>query len=142
MRHWQTTAPKNKFQLNTHNTNQEAIAPPDEADRISYGEIVEVDAKNSQVKVKMYRESNRGGDFMVMNGAWLPVIQPLQVVHALYGVLRPGLKARIFWKGKHQPKTALIEIIGSETHSILSKLPDANQLDTMPYLSLTGGQIP
>ena len=130
--------PRNIFQKTLKESHEKAGQPSDQQERISYGEIVDVN-KDSQLKVKMYKSKGRGTDLLIMDGAWLPLLQPLNVIHVLYGRVHVGMKVRIFWTGKNEPKTAIIEVVGDADHNIEIKSPESNRFDTLPFKILSGG---
>jgi hypothetical protein len=128
---------RNTFQQAIKSSSDRADQPADQQERISYGEIIDVN-KDSQVKVKMYRSKERG-EIEIMGGSWMPLLQPLSVVHHLYGRLHKGMKVRIFWTGKHEPTTAIIEVIGGKDHDIIIKSVESNRVDTLAYKTISGG---
>lgn len=140
------TVPRNVRENKLKHIDTKAGDPADQQDRISYGEITEVIAKNSQVYVKMYGDTDTYllADQAHPKGKPVPVIQPLGIINSLYGGLSVGMKVRIFWVGKNDAKSALVEVIGNEDFNlkgIYNKEPESNRQDTLPYLSISGGVI-
>lgn len=138
------TAPKNQLQATIGNVVREAGDPADQQERISYGEIIKVNATNSQVHVKIYGREDKIllADQAHPEGKPIPIIQPLSIINHLYGALSTGMKVRIFWTGKHEAKSAYAEVIGGEDFDLkgtITKEPEANRQDTLPYLTLSGG---
>ena len=109
----------------------------DDADRISYGIISDIDEATSQVKVRFLKEDKTPGE-LVTDG-FLPLINSLDSIHLIYGPLRPGLLVRIFWRGKIRPRTAMIEIIADENSSFLQKEPQPDEINIGPHYFLSGG---
>lgn len=139
---YRNSAPKNSFQSSLQKTSSAAVQPVEEQDRISYGIVLDVNEK-SRVKVKMFRSNSQGGDLIIAGGSHLPVLQPLSVIHMLYGPLRKGLVVRLFWKGKLEPKgNVIIEVIGNEDHQLATKELEVPALDQQPYKIFSGGTIP
>lgn len=137
-----TTAPKNALSQIINSTGEKAEQPNDQQERIGYGEIEKVNPTTSKVVVKMYDEVK--GDFTILKGKPVPVIQPLTYINHLYGALSPGMKVKIYWKGRNEPKNAFVEIIGAEDFNLKDafiKEPEANRQDTTPYLTLSGGTV-
>lgn len=128
---YNTSAAKNAFQQTLHNTNQSTKNPADQSERISYGVISDVNQDTSQVKVRMYKPDGTTGD--EISPGYLPILNPLSQIHLNYGLLREGLVVRIFWKGKLEPQTALIEVIGDETLTFLHKTPEQNSIEIGPF---------
>lgn len=140
------TIPRNVREDKNHKVDRKAGDPSDQQDRISYGEITEVVNKTSQVYVKIYGDPDQYllADQAHPKGKPVSVIQPLRVINHLYGSLHQGMKVRIFWIGKNDAKSAFVEVIGADDFDlkgIISKEPEANRQDTLPYLTLSGGVL-
>ena len=131
------TAPRNLLQKQFKQYDNNIGQPSDNIERISYGIITEVNAESSQVKVRFLTADKEYGE--LVSESFLPVINSLSVIHQLYGSLRPGLLVRIYWRGKITPKTAIIEVIADEDSSFLEKEFDTNEVETGPYILLSGG---
>jgi len=134
---YSSSSPKNTLQKALHDTSREAGNPSDEADRIIYGVITEVDYERSQVKVKRLLSDGRAGE--EIPGGFFPLSTPLFVVHQLFGALREGLIVRIYYRGKLNPKNVIIEIIGDETHTLVNKAPQNNEIEIGPWKIFAGG---
>jgi len=135
-----TAIPKNKLQENLKKIKTEIGQPSHENERISYGVIAEVDASTSQVKVRYLQEDLIPGD--LVSKCFLPEMNSLDEIHTKYGALRPGLLARIHWRGQVKAKTAIAEVIGEDNLSFLKKDLVYNEIETGPYFLFTGASIP
>ena len=124
-------SPKNILQQKLNDTSRETSNPSDEADRIAYGIISAVDFQSGQVKVKKLSADGKVGD--EISNKFLPLATPLSEIHLLWGSLREGLVVRIYYRGKLNPKRAIIEVIGDEEHSFLTKEPALNEVNIGPY---------
>ena len=122
--------------------------PKDEQLRISYGVIAEVNEDNLTVRVDVFERGGAKRRVGIPPGGWgpgafLPLLQPITIIHTLYGSLRKGLVVRLFWRGKHFPGSeTFVEIIsdtGEEVFLSGKKKPRANSLATQPYQIFTGG---
>jgi len=131
------------------NTSMQSSAPNDEQLKIDYGSIAEVDYETSHVRInrltrgqvqKRIGESKENKD-----GIWIPILQPLPVIHASFGSLRPGLTVRIFWRGKNDPGSDAIAEVISEKPLLEfitgSEKPRSNELYTGPGKYSLGGVI-
>jgi hypothetical protein len=134
---YSSSAPKNILQQKLHETSREARTPSDEADRITYGVISEVNYDNGQVKVRKILADGKIGD-KISNG-FLPLATPLSVIHHQFGALREGLVVRIYYRGKLNPKNVIIDVIGEEDHQFLSKQPAQNEIAIGPWRIFSGG---
>lgn len=134
---YNSSAPKNEFQQKFKDTSTQSRNPSDEADRITYGVISEINFNNGQVKVKKLLADGKIGDEMA--GGFLPLATPLSEIHLLWGALREGLIVRIYYKGKLAPKNQIVEVIGDETHSFLNKEPISNEIEIGPFKIFAGG---
>ena len=123
---YNTAAPKNQFQNVLKKVSKEAEAPSDEAQKITYGVISEVNHNNGQVKVRKLLADGKIGDDIA--NSFLPLATPTTVVHQLFGALREGLVVRIYYRGKLNPKNVIIEVIGEEDHQLLNKEPAQNEI--------------
>ena len=123
---------------------------PDTGLRISYAVIEEVDHDTSRVRVKIFdgqsnpQDKRSGSDNKGTNqGRWYPVLQPLYIIHHLFGSLRKGLIVRVFWRGKTEPGSeAVVEVISDATRSEFlagNKEPRSNELAVGPHRFATGG---
>ena len=122
--------------------------PVDEQIRISFGTIAEVDDETNRVKVDVV---GRGGEKQrvgsghdgTKEGIWVPIIQPLEIIHSLYGALRKGLLVRVFWRGKDTPGIeAVAEVFSNVTMEEFragSQEARSNELATSPHNIFTGG---
>lgn len=146
----QTTRPlpTNAVAGSLNQTRQEAGAPSDEELRISYGVIFDVKDDSNQVRVDIFDKGGKKhrlgiGQNGSKDGIWVPVIQPLPLIHHLFGALRKGLCVRIFWRGKKAPAgDSIIEVVSDlEVTSFLSgsQQPRSNELATGPHDIFTGG---
>lgn len=134
------SAPKHSLADTIDKASSRAGEATDEGTRISYGRVVAVDHKTSQVKVIMFREAEKGGQLLVKQGAFIPLLTPLGQIHLLWGALREGLACRIYWRGKHEPQQAIVEIVGDEeTSNFLTQPISVNDIATGPWKILTGG---
>lgn len=129
---------------------QQASNPVDEQLRITYGTIAEVDSETNRVKVDL--PGNRGSPIRLgagpdgtKDGIWVPIMQPLTVIHHLYGALRKGLGVRIYWRGKNAPGgESVVEVITDSTIEEWrtgSQEPRYNELATGPHDMFTGGVL-
>ncbi len=125
--------------------SQRGGQPSDEQLRISYGFIEEVNAQNNQVKVRLFGRNDRGDDDELLSGgAFFPILQPLHVIHLLYGSLRKGLCVRIFWRGgKGKPgRESIIEVVSDADCAIFrsgKKVNESNEIATGNFLIFQGG---
>jgi hypothetical protein len=133
----QSSAPKNALQQGFTSLNNIASQPPDDIERISYGVIAEVHEESYQVKVNFLKADKTLGE--AISDGFLPLLNSLSQIHLLYGALRPGLLVRIYWRGKIKPNTAIIEVIGDEDSSFLQKEIEVNEIETGPWMLLSGG---
>lgn len=127
---------------------QRAGEPKDEQLRVSYGVIVEVNEDSFTARVDIF---DRGGQKKRIGtglngqgeGAFLPLLQPITLIHREFGALRKGLIVRIFWRGKHYPGAeALVEVISDAGEEIFfsgRKRPRANELSVQPHDLFLGG---
>jgi len=69
----------------------------------------------------------------------MPLTTPISEIHHLWGALREGLVVRVYWRGKLNPKNAIIEVIGDEDHKFLSKEPQLNELPVGVWRLFSGG---
>ena len=134
---YSNSSAKNLLQQNLKDISSKLGQPADEQDRISYGIISKVEQETSQVKVRFLLEDGKIGEEVF--AGFMPVITPLSQIHHLWGLLREGLVVRIYWKGKLEPQTALIEVIGDEEHKFLNKEPMINEINIGPYRIFSGG---
>jgi len=126
---------------------EEGQQPADEQLRISYGTIAEVDQEGNRVRIDLIERGNvpkrLGSSSSNKDGIWVSLIQPIHVIHTLYGALRRGLIVRVSWKGKHEPKSeSVVEVISDlEINEFLSgsQEPRSNELATGPYKMFLGG---
>jgi hypothetical protein len=128
MKGYSSSAPKNVFQQKLAETSRESTTPSDEADRITYGIISEVNYEKGQVKVRKILADGKIGD--EISGSFLPLATSLSEIHLLWGQLREGLVVRVYYKGKLNPKNMIIEVIGDEDHKFLTKEPVKNEIET------------
>lgn len=139
--------PQNKVAQSFDSTNQRAGEPIDEQLRISYGTIVDVNTEKNTILIDLFGHDNRkirvGATDRNKKGVYVPIIQPLPIIHLLYGALRKGLIVRVFWKGKHEPgREVVAEVISDdEVAQFLSgrQEPRSNELTTSPHEIFTGG---
>lgn len=137
----------NVVQKSFDKSNQRAGEPKDEQLRISYGVITEVNEDNMTVRVDIFDRGGQrkrvGASGLRGDGAFLSLLQPITIIHTLYGALRKGLVVRLFWRGKHFPVAeSLVEIIsdaGEETFISGKKKVRSNELSTQVYEIFTGG---
>lgn len=123
--------------------------PNDEQLRIDYGSIAEVDYETSRVRIDRLirgQKSERiGKTENNKDGAWIPILQSLHIIHTFYGSLRPGLTVRIFWRGKNTPGTeAIVEVISEKSITEFmtgSEKPRSNELYTGPGKYSQGGVV-
>jgi len=134
---YSSSAPKNVFQQKLAETSRESTMPSDEADRITYGIISEVNYEKGQVKVRKILADGKIGDD-ISNG-FLPLATPLSEIHLLWGQLREGLVVRVYYKGKLSPKNVIVEVIGDEDHKFLNKEPVKNEIEIGAFRILAGG---
>lgn len=139
-----TNTVQKSFQQNT----QKASEPKDEQLRVSYGVIAEVNEDNSLVRVDVFDRNQQKirlgvGPNGKGKGAFVPILQPITMIHQQFGALRKGLLVRVFWRGKHYPAAeSIIEIIsdaGEEIFTKGQKKPRSNELATGPCGIFTGG---
>jgi hypothetical protein len=131
MEGYNSSAPKNKLQKALHETNRRASQPPDEQVKITYGVISEVNNKNGQVRVKELLADGKTGK--EISGKFLPLTTPLSEIYLLWGALREGLVVRVYSRGKLTQRNAIIEVIGDEDHSFVTKVPYQNEIGIGPY---------
>ncbi len=131
------TSPKNALEQRLTKTHNEATQPAHEQDRTSFAIITEVNQSTSQVKIRLLKADGEPGE--VLNGGFLPLINPLGDIHLRFGMLRKGLLCRISWRGRLKPKNPIVEVIGDEDHSFLKKKPAANAVELGPYAIFSGG---
>ena len=128
-------------------TNKKAGNTSDTELKVSYGEIVEVDEDTSRVRVDIYErrgtKTRLGKKKGREEGIFIPIMQPLQIVHLLYGQLRKKLTVRVFWRGKNAPASeAVADIISDLTITeFLNGVqePRSNELNTGIHDIFTGG---
>jgi len=139
----------NPVQKTVKTSMEKGAEPVDEQLRISYGVIAEVNDDNQRARIDLYI---RGGNKLRIGsgvsgnkekGAWVPIMQPLHIIHHMYGSLRKGLIVRVFWRGKHEPgREAIAEIISDADEAIFlsgSEETKSNELATTPHDIFTGG---
>jgi hypothetical protein len=131
MEGFNSAAPKNKLQKALHETNRLASQPPDDQIKITYGVISEINNKNGQVKVKRLTADGKVGG--LISGSFLPLATPFSEIYLLWGALREGLVVRVYSKGKLTQKNAIIEVIGDEGHSFVTKAPYQNEVGIGAY---------
>lgn len=137
----------NPIQTGLEQANSRAGDPADEQQRVSYGIITEVNEEVNRVKVDLFDRGNSktriGSGVDRPEGSFIPVMQPLIVIHHLYGALRKGLIVRVWWRGKQEPGAeAIAEIISDQDSSIFgsgTKSSRSNELATTPHEIFTGG---
>lgn len=130
------TAPKNSLEQRLHKSSQEAGQPVNEQDRIGYAIIEEVKVQSSQVKIRLLKADGDPGE--VLPG-YHPLLNPIDDLQNRFGALRKGMVCRIFWKGKLRPKNPIVEVIGPEGHTFLTKKAFPNKVDTGPHAIFSGG---
>jgi len=138
----------NPVQKTFDQSMQRGGEPKDEQVRISYGVVADVDEDKSTVRVDIFdRGGNRirigAGPDQQGEGALLPILQPITVIHQLYGALRKGLIVRIYWRGKHIPgRESVVEVISDAGEAIFGtgrKKTRSNELATQVHEIFTGG---
>jgi hypothetical protein len=136
------TGTKNAAQQKRADARISQGQPLDEQDRFRFGVITEVN-DNNLVKVKFLGKNGQPDGEDISNGVFLPVINPLHVVHLMFGALRKGLICRVWWRGKVEPdpSTTFVEIIADEDHNFLKKEPEDNELTTGPSKIFSGGLL-
>ena len=113
--------------------------PSDEQDRVRYGVITETN-DNNLVKVSLLNADGDSDGKNIVQGAFLPLMNPLAQIHMIWGSLREGLICRVWWRGKLEPNAStVIEIIADEEHNFLKKETESNEVNTQPYALFTGG---
>lgn len=138
---------QNKIAQSFDSTNQRAGEPKDEQLRLSYGVIVDVDTETNKAFIDIFGEGGKririGSTDRNEAGALVSIMQPMTVIHHLFGSLRKGLIVRVFWKGKHVPgKEAVAEIISDDPSAEFvtgNKGARSNELNTGPHDIFTGG---
>ena len=127
---------------------QRAGEPKDEQLRISYGVICDVNEDNSTVRVDTFdRGGNRtrigSGADQSGDGALLPILQPITLIHQMFGSLRKGLVVRIYWRGKHIPgRESVVEVISDAGESVFAtgrKKTRSNELAVAVHEMFMGG---
>lgn len=143
-----SSADTNNLQKNVGNIDERAGSPVDTQLRISYGRIIEVNQQTSQVKVAEFT----AGDDRILgatrnqpDGTFIPILQPLHIIHMQYGLLRKNMCVRIFWRGKNQPGSeSIVEVIGDEDCEYFKtgkKEPQQNVITIGSYKVLSGGLV-
>jgi hypothetical protein len=135
---YSVSAPRNVIQKAISDISKKSTQPVQDQLNIRYGVITKVSDDTSQVKVKLY--TNAGKPDLEIQG-FLPLINPLSEIHLLWGKLAPGLAVRVFFRGKENPQTGIVEVIGDEGLDFLKKERKANILNTGPYKLLSGGLL-
>jgi hypothetical protein len=130
---------RNKLQNNMQSTHQKSETPVDDSHNIAYGLITAVNNDTSQVKVKLYTTDSTFASDEILNGAYLPLLNPLIQIQHEWGAIRVGLLVRVHWKGKLNQKNAVIEIVGDEESPFLNKEPLQNELPTGPFRIFSAG---
>lgn len=129
---------RNTFERKFQNITNEAMQPSTSGERISYGVITEVDVNTSQVKVILLKDDGTAGE-KVGNG-FLPLLTSLDEIYLKFGILRPGLRVRLFWKGRiYPPQTGIVEVIGDESYNFLKKQPAKPEIEIGCYRLFSGG---
>lgn len=135
----EVNAAKNLAQQKRSDNATAGRQPAVEQDRVRFGKIVAVNS-NNLVKVRLM---NNQGDLEgpeIVNGSYLPLMNPLSAIYLMWGSLRPGLICRVYWHGKLDPDaSSVVEIIADEEHNFLKKEPESNEIATQPYKLLSGG---
>lgn len=143
-----SSASKNALKESVGQIDERAGSPPDTQLRISYGRITEVNEETSQVKVSVFgrnpaEERMLGATKDKPSGTFVPILQPLKVIHNMFGSLRKDLVVRIFWRGKNQPGSeSIVEVVSDESFDFFrtgKKEPEQNVMTTGPYKLLSGG---
>jgi len=133
-----STTPRNLLEHHMRNTASEAMQPPHDIERISYGVISNINFDTSQVKVKFLTSDGIVDDSSETN-SYFPLLSPIEDIHLKYGAIRIGLTVRVFWRGKLKPTQGYVEVIGDENFKFLSKQPLTNDVDVGPWHLLSGG---
>jgi hypothetical protein len=135
---YRSSAPKNILQQKLHETSRDSTMPSDDAERIMYGVISEVNYNSGQVKVKKILTDGKIGD--EISSGFVPLVTPLSVIHQQFGALREGLVVRVYYRGSLSPKNIMVDVIGEEGYKFLSKEPIKNEVDIGPY-RIFGGSM-
>jgi hypothetical protein len=116
----------------------ETHSVPTETPRVEYGKITAVDEETSQVRVALASRNGWSPEIP----QFLPLMTPLSEIYLKWGALRPGLAIRLWYKGRENPRSGTVEVIGEETDlDFLKKEKKTNILDTGPYKLITGGLL-
>lgn len=143
-----STASKNALRESVGHIDERAGSPVDEQLRISYGRISEVDPGTSQVRVQVFgrtpdEDRMLGATQAAPAGTFVPILQPLHVIHRLFGALRKNLCVRIFWRGKNQPGAeSVVEVVSDDDCDYFrtgKKEPEQNVITTGPFKIFSGG---
>jgi len=110
--------------------------PADTQDHLSYGIIESINFETYQVQVRTLRKDKKA---LVLNGAYLPLQNQLSDIFLRWGQPRKGMFCRVHWRGKSDPRWAMVEIIGDEEANFLKKKDRKNEVVTNPYKFLGGG---
>ena len=146
--HYGNSANRNLLKQKLTNLDEKAGSPVNEQLRVSYGYITDVDEETSQVKVKVFGRNQQediiiGETEKTPTGVFLPILQPLHLIHFFYGLLRKDLTVRIWWKGKNKPDSdSIIEIIGDDNFELFrtgKKEPEQNVISIGAYRLFGGG---
>lgn len=138
---------ENSVQSGFANNHQRAGEPIDEQQRVSFGQIAEVNEDTQRVRVDIF---GRNGNLKRLGkternpeGPYIPVLQPLQVIHHLFGSLRKGLIVRVWWRGKQAPASeAIAEIVTDQEGAVFftgEESARSNELATSPHEIFAGG---
>ena len=84
---------------------------------IEYGKILEVDLRNSRVRVERQNGQELRGATIdgKPNSRFFPLLTPMTTIHMLYGPLVKDLRVRIHWIGNIAPEgLVVVDIITNE----------------------------
>lgn len=144
-----SSAARTGFAASQQQESDAGRSPANEQLRVSYGVVTDVNQDTSKVKVRVFNGYNRREDIMLgatqpgEEGIFVSLIQPLHVIHHMFGALRRGLCVRILWRGVNAPGSeAQVEVISDEPKTNFrsgEKEQEVNQKQTMPFKIFSGG---
>lgn len=132
----QTSSPRSTSNQQQAVTKAQAQVPYDKMPHVSMATIVEIHKDEAKVQVRIVGEKEK-----FANGAWIPVIQSIETIYLLFGQLRKGMIARVFWQGKNprEARWGYADVVGEETSNALKQQMHHNEVESSPYKFTSGG---
>lgn len=131
---------RDKFVKSNQETAKQAGQPNQDSLNLRYGTIHTISEDKNRLSVRYCDSAGKDLDEI---SPMFPYINPMSQIFLLWGALREGLAVRVFFKGRDgKTDQGIIEIIGDEhPRTFLAKDIKANELETGPYLLISGGLL-